>query len=524
MGESFVKKNGLLYSEDLHTVVGIDSSSNEFTGRVPYGARAIEDEVFADSMYESISLPDSVKNLGACLFGNCTKLQKVKLPATLEELSPYMFSGCTALTKVTLPDNLKSFSEGLFFGCSALTEIPFRVGVTELPSFVFSGCDSIRALVIPDSIKKIDSKAIANCKNLESVVLPAGIEDIAEDAFEGCNSLHNIRLSDSNRLFFTNPEDGCLYKHTATGDVCVIKIYAVEKQKVNFFEETVDEDIVVSDEEDIEEDDIFSAEIGASDDELESIGDILGEEPEKTTQEEITNMENNEVDSIFADIMSDEKQRTETTSDSVGISEQESQVLSEMMDVMKNNVVDNPIDSGAKVTMEELEKLSIKEDSAPASDQGDNVKSDTKTSILIDAVKFSKVIECTPAGTPAENPDLFVIAESLSKDAAGNDCFSPKLEACAKKIAALQDFTRVILLAGLPVENDEFMHFYYPFMSKKNILLACDAVSPSALSDYCKTICEQSRISLDKEMLSEQRKRVNVKNDTLIKLVIKDIK
>ena len=61
-------------------------------------------------------------------------------------------------------------------------------------------------------------------------------------------------------------------------------------------------------------------------------------------------------------------------------------------------------------------------------------------------------------------------------------------------------------------------------MAKKNVLLACDANSPTTLSEYGRKVCEQSRISLDKEELNNQRKRINIKNDTLIKLVIRDIK
>ena len=60
---SYIKKNGLLYSEDLHTVLGVDDTSTEFNGRVPFGAHKIDDDVFSDCPYESISLPDSVTEL-----------------------------------------------------------------------------------------------------------------------------------------------------------------------------------------------------------------------------------------------------------------------------------------------------------------------------------------------------------------------------------------------------------------------------------------------------------------------------
>ena len=66
----FIKKNGLIYSDDLKTLVGIDFENNTFMGRVPFGVHYIEDEVFAGCNYQSVSLPDSVERIGNSLFEN----------------------------------------------------------------------------------------------------------------------------------------------------------------------------------------------------------------------------------------------------------------------------------------------------------------------------------------------------------------------------------------------------------------------------------------------------------------------
>ena len=151
----FIKKNGLIYSEDLKTLVGIDFENNTFMGRVPFGVHYIEDEVFAGCNYQSVSLPDSVERIGNSLFENSKNLQRVKLPAMITELPPYLFAGCSSLNKITMPNQLNGFSEGLFYGCSSLEEIPFRLGITELPENVFAGCSSIKSIVLPNSITKV---------------------------------------------------------------------------------------------------------------------------------------------------------------------------------------------------------------------------------------------------------------------------------------------------------------------------------------------------------------------------------
>ena len=48
MSDAFVKKHGLLYSSDLHTVIGVDDTSTDFKGRIPYGARAEDAKVFSN--------------------------------------------------------------------------------------------------------------------------------------------------------------------------------------------------------------------------------------------------------------------------------------------------------------------------------------------------------------------------------------------------------------------------------------------------------------------------------------------
>ena len=135
---------------------------------------------------------------------------------------------------------------------------------------------------------------------------------------------------------------------------------------------------------------------------------------------------------------------------------------------------------------------------------------------------MSSIIECQPAGKVPEEGELYVIAEKLARGEDGKDFFSAKLIACCKTLARIHDFKKIILLYGLPVDNDEFTLFFKHFISKKNVILACEAESPSKLSDYGKKICELARISLKKEELAEQRNAASIKTESLVKLVIRD--
>ena len=525
---SYIKKNGLLYSEDLHTVLGVDDTSTDFTGRVPFGAHRIEDDVFSDCPYESISLPDSVKELGSCLFANSKSLEKVKLPSGVTELPSYLFSGCSALTKVTMPTAVTAFPEGLFKDCVSLAEIPFRAGITVLPESVFEGCASIKSLVIPPTVKRIESRAVAGCTSLESVVFPSCIEYVAPDAFEGCTSLHNLRVDGDGGLFYIGEDDGYLYEAADEGDRVVLKTSAGRGAGVSFFKDDADEisaGLSENDDEDFEEDDTFSAEIGASDEEAvfmqaENAPEPVFDPKENTAKDEPPVMQDSAVDSMLADIMGDEKERN-TLSEEVAVSEQETAVLSEAMSVMSDSTQGS---TSAAITESELEKLFAKnEESEIATHNADNPDVlDSKTQILADSVGLSAVYDCEPSGEIPEDPELFVIAENLAKDENGKTTFSSKLVACCQTFARIQDYKRIIMLYGLPLENEEFAQFFKHFIAKKNVILACEAESPATLSEFGKTICDYARISLKKEELAEQRRTAVLKTKTLVKLVIRD--
>lgn len=544
------KKNGLIYKDDFKTVTGIDPESDLFTGRVPFGAHKITAEAFSNTTIENFNLPDSITELGDCLFENSTAVTKVKLPYALKKLPAYLFSGCSSLESVTMPNEIDALSEGIFYGCSSLKEPVFRPGINSIPANAFCGCSSIRSVIIPEYVNVIESKAFALCTGITSVIIPSNIMDISPDAFEGCSNITSVRLNGESAIFFINKEDGCLYERTANGDELIIKVSAVEKQTVDFFmenEEDLPEEGFFENEEINEEDETFSSEVQADEAEMISITNemsnpdevqmsfeeeqsIISDMPENNLMENamepmMNNPVENNVDSMLADIMNDERARTEVVSDSVAVGEKESQILSEMMDVM-NDKADAP-DNGAKVSEDELARLfSSNESSEPTGDNPEVEQAqggiDPKLQILLNSVKTSSIIDCEPAGEAPSDADLFVIAEKTVTAADGSAAFSNKLVKCVKTFAHIQDLKRIILLSGLPVDNDEFIQFYHHFIAQRNVVFATCAANPANLTAEAKKICEESRISLSKDELISQRKKISIKNNTLIKLVIQD--
>ena len=474
--EQIVRKHGLLYTPDLHTVLGVDIQSAEFNGRIPFGAHYVDEEVFTECPYEKMDLPDSVQGIGVALFKDSKNLKTVKLPEKLTELPPYLFSGCTALEKVKMPNIVYSFPEGLFQNCSSLKEIPFRAGIRELSPYVFEGCSSLVSLVVPGTVERIETRAAAGCTNLATIVLPEFLRELDDTAFADCPNIRNIRISEENPYFYVSEEDGCLYERTPNGDKLRLSVAGTEKPVVNLFKENVDDETepFFTDEDFYEEDDDFSAEVAAQDEIAE------GEEPDEAEEHLHTEAAVSEAE--LANLFGGSSGGAGSSGSSGATGPEGSEEEDEIAAVT------------VKIT-------------------------DSKTQAILDSVEYNRIIECEPAGTPPLDSDLFVIAEMLD-----NGDFTSKLQSVARRFAQIQDYKRIFMLYGLPVDNDEFMEFFKLYVSNRNVVFACEAANASELSEYGKTLCEYSRIDLSATAMAEQKKNILTKNDTLIKLIIQDKK
>ena len=469
--DQIVRKNGLLYTPDLHTVLGVDIETGEFKGRIPFGAHYVDEEVFTECPYEKIDLPDSVVGIGAALFKDSPNLKSVRLPEKVTELPPYLFSGCRALTRVKMPNVVYDFPEGLFQNCSSMTEIPFRAGIKALSPYIFEGCTSLLSLVIPPTVERIMQRAVAGCTSLTTLVLPAALQQLDESAFDDCPNIRNIRISEDNERFYVSENDGCLYERTAEGDKLRLSVAGTKAAAVSFIKENVDDEedpeieAFFTDEDILEDDDDFSAEVSGDEVAEAAVAQEAEEEEEEKTfhtgavsNEELANLFGNEEEG------------------------------------------DEEADEIAAVTV----KIT-----------------DSKTQAILDSVEFYKVIECEPAGEPPSDSDLFVVAEMLEGQADTRD-FTPKLQAIVRRFAQIKAFKRIFMLYGLPVDNDEFMEFYKLYVSNRNVVFACQASNANGLSDYGRKICEYSRIDLSARALEQQKKNVRVKNAELIKLILQD--
>lgn len=200
------------------------------TGISPY---AFADNFYGNETVTTVYIPQSIKEIGAGAFANCTNLNTVVFDGTpqLQTIQDGAFAGCTAITAMTLPSSTETIREGAFAysGIKTFT-IPASVQLIEASSF--TGCEQLErfevasgnqfyeqrsgvlynkgasvlvcypanytynnasptSFVAPATVSEIAINAFADNQNLTSVSLP-NVLSIRDSAFSNCTNLSTI--------------------------------------------------------------------------------------------------------------------------------------------------------------------------------------------------------------------------------------------------------------------------------------------------------------------------------------------
>lgn len=117
----------------------------------------------------SVSLPDTLVELGQGAFYDCRAIESISLPESLRIIGISAFRECGGLTSVVIPDGVVSIGEGSFRDCHGLRSAVLPEGPTMIPEELFFGCDSLNTVTVPGSVTKIDKRAFYNCDYLTDV-------------------------------------------------------------------------------------------------------------------------------------------------------------------------------------------------------------------------------------------------------------------------------------------------------------------------------------------------------------------
>jgi hypothetical protein len=158
---------------------------------------------FCDQLKE-IKLPTSLIELspnelymnGA--FQECTSLTEIELPGTLKIIGDKAFQH-TGLTSITIPESVTEIGRGALSYCQSLESAILPEGLKILHDGLFAYCQALKSIKIPDSVEGIGSDYLYNlvgvfqqCRNLEKATLGTSLKTIKPHSFSGCNKLGAI--------------------------------------------------------------------------------------------------------------------------------------------------------------------------------------------------------------------------------------------------------------------------------------------------------------------------------------------
>lgn len=248
------------------TVVVIPSKINGFT------VETIGHAAFERSAVTSVTIPDSVTEIGSNAFADCTNLTSVNYKGdwsnlTIQSGNPaiedaaneqlfdfkftpdntavivtnYKYKGTaadvtipsrykgkpvtmidhaafhnSAVTSVTIPDSVTSIHDSAFAYCSSLTNISIPNSVTAIGSFAFEGCTKLESITLPSSLLTISEFLFYDCSQLTTIHIPDSVSSIRQYAFYNCGKLETIRIPVSVTSIGSYAFDDCPSSMTVT--------------------------------------------------------------------------------------------------------------------------------------------------------------------------------------------------------------------------------------------------------------------------------------------------------------------
>ena len=213
---------------------------------IPDTIKTIGAEAFAgNTSITSVSIGKNVTEIEYGAFKDCSYLNTITLPESLTKIGNGVFSNNVSLKKISLPKNLKELGSGVFAGCDKLSVIevsknnPYFVfaknglydkgktilycytegntsstysmpdTVIDIDEYAFWGNDSLKEIKFSTNLKEIPSYAFSNCRNLLAISIPYSVKSINSKAFENCMNLQKVMIPASVSYIHATAFDGC---------------------------------------------------------------------------------------------------------------------------------------------------------------------------------------------------------------------------------------------------------------------------------------------------------------------------
>ena len=214
----------------IETYAGEDTKLTIPAGATQIRANAFNTYYYTHNYIVSVTIPNTVTDIGQQAFRNCKKLETAVISGTMASIGESAFygcellknvtisegvasiknnafQGCSSLASISIPGSVTDTGTNIFAGCASLTEVKICEGMTKLGDRLFENCSTIQNVTMPESMTSIGAWTFSKCSGLESVSIPANVTSIGKRAFGDCTGLTSVSIPDG----VTSIEDQTFY-------------------------------------------------------------------------------------------------------------------------------------------------------------------------------------------------------------------------------------------------------------------------------------------------------------------------
>ena len=203
--DAYIDDRGVKYSKDGRKLLTSPTTLSG-TYSIKKTTEIICDRAFFDCLnLTSISIPNSVKDIGEWAFAGCSLLSSIDIPNSVNSIGNIAFAACLSLEYISIPESVICLNGNSFcewdgeLECLSANfiyedDVLFNKDKSEIISF---RNQEIESYIIPDSVTSIGDGAFGCCSSLSSLFIPNSVTSIGDGAFEGCSSLSSLVIPDS---------------------------------------------------------------------------------------------------------------------------------------------------------------------------------------------------------------------------------------------------------------------------------------------------------------------------------------
>lgn len=125
----------------------------------------IDEGAFKGTNITSVTIPETVTEIGQEAFMNCKKLAAVNFEGADAYLGERAFKNCTSLTDLYVPASGILY-DGTFAGCTNLAAVALEYGNMYIEEGAFAGCTKLECIYLPASVEQIYTKDFKGLKDV----------------------------------------------------------------------------------------------------------------------------------------------------------------------------------------------------------------------------------------------------------------------------------------------------------------------------------------------------------------------